>query len=143
VNNEASRNREVIELADDSEHGKFWTRIKTTLDRTKARIRRIASEFEWAFGRRATRVLGLTVVPAVVVGALLAFLNWYIAPEKPGERKDLVLALAQILGGAALLSGLYFTWRTLQVNREGQITERFTRAIDPLMGVDPRGFVGT
>jgi hypothetical protein len=38
----------------------------------------------------------------------------------------------QILGGAALLSGLYSTWRTLQVNREGQITERFTRAIDQL-----------
>jgi hypothetical protein len=42
------------------------------------------------------------------------------------------LALAQILAGTALLSGLYFTWRTLQVNREGQITERFTRAIDQL-----------
>jgi hypothetical protein len=42
------------------------------------------------------------------------------------------LAVAQIVAGAALLSGLYFTWRTLQVNREGQITERFTRAIDQL-----------
>jgi hypothetical protein len=42
------------------------------------------------------------------------------------------LAVAQILAGTALLSGLYFTWRTLQVNREGQITERFTRAIDQL-----------
>src|SRR5215212_519087 len=45
---------------------------------------------------------------------------------------------AQILGGAALLSGLYFTWRTLQVNREGQITERFTRAIDQLGKVEDR-----
>lgn len=36
------------------------------------------------------------------------------------------------MGGAALLSGLYFTWQTLQVNREGQITERFTHAIDQL-----------
>jgi hypothetical protein len=40
------------------------------------------------------------------------------------------------LGGTALLSGLYFTWRTLQVNREGQITERFTRAIDQLGKVE-------
>jgi hypothetical protein len=47
-----------------------------------------------------------------------------------------VLAVAQILGGTALLSGLYFTWRTLQVNREGQITERFTRAIDQLGKVE-------
>jgi hypothetical protein len=60
------------------------------------------------------------------------FLNWYVDPEKAGEKKDLVLDLAQILAGTALLSGLYFTWGTLQVNREGQITERFTRAIDQL-----------
>ena len=59
-------------------------------------------------------------------------LNWYVAPTKPSERKDLVLTLAQIIAGTALLSGLYFTGRTLQVNREGQITERFTRAIDQL-----------
>jgi uncharacterized protein YjbI with pentapeptide repeats len=73
---------------------------------------------------------------AVVVTLLLVFLNWYVAPTKPSEKKDLVLALAQILGGTALLSGLYFTWRTLQVNREGQITERFTSAIDQLGKVE-------
>lgn len=44
-----------------------------------------------------------------------------------------------IVGGSALLFGLYFTARnlqvsqhTLQVSQEGQITERFTRAIDQL-----------
>jgi hypothetical protein len=68
----------------------------------------------------------------VVVVLLFLVLNWYVAPTQPGERKDLVLAVAQILGGTALISGLYFTWRTLQVNSEGQITERFTRAIDQL-----------
>jgi hypothetical protein len=47
--------------------------------------------------------------------------------------------VAQILAGTALLSGLYFTWRTLQVSREGQITERFTRAIDQLEKVDDKG----
>jgi hypothetical protein len=69
---------------------------------------------------------------------LFLLLNWYVAPAEPGAsvRKDLVLAVAQILGGTALLSGLYFTWRTLQVNREGQITDRFTRAIDQLGKVE-------
>ena len=68
------------------------------------------------------------------------FLNLYVTPTKPGEKKDLVLALAQILGGTALLSGLYFTWRTLQVvNREGQITDRFIRAIDQLGATDDVG----
>jgi hypothetical protein len=79
------------------------------------------------------------VLVAVVVAVLFALLNWYIAPTKPGQRKDLILALAQILGGTALLSGLYFTWRTLQVNREGQITDRFTRAIDQLGKTDDKG----
>jgi hypothetical protein len=87
------------------------------------------------FGSRAVRVVGvvsLLSLLVVVVVLLFLILDWYVAPTKPSERKDLVLALAQILGGTALLSGLYFTWRTLQVNREGQITERFTRAIDQL-----------
>ena len=91
------------------------------------------------FKRRATRVVGVVVLGAVVVSILFLLLNWYVAPTKPSDRKDLVLALAQILGGTALLSGLYFTWRTLQVNREGQITERFTRAIDQLGKTDDEG----
>jgi hypothetical protein len=47
--------------------------------------------------------------------------------------------LAQILGGLFLLAGLYFTWRRLEVAREGQITERFTRAIDQLGAVHENG----
>jgi hypothetical protein len=84
------------------------------------------------FGRRAVRVVGVVALLVVVVAVLFLVLDWYVTPRTPGERKDLVLAVAQILGGTALLLGLYFTWRTLQVNREGQITERFTRAIDQL-----------
>jgi hypothetical protein len=40
--------------------------------------------------------------------------------------------MAQILGGAALLVGLYFTSQTLRTTQEGQITDRFTKAIDQL-----------
>jgi len=40
--------------------------------------------------------------------------------------------LAQILGGAVLLGGLFFTAQTLLTTQEGQITERFTRAIEHL-----------
>jgi hypothetical protein len=82
-----------------------------------------------AVRRRVVRVVGLVVVLLFLV---LFVLDWYVAPTNPSERKDLILTVAQILGGTALLSGLYFTWRTLQVNREGQITERFTRAIEQL-----------
>jgi uncharacterized protein YjbI with pentapeptide repeats len=95
--------------------------------------------FHELFGRRAVQVVGVVALLVVVVVLLFLVLNWYVAPTRPSERKDLILAAAQILGGTALLSGLYFTWRTLQVNREGQITERFTRAIDQLGKVDDKG----
>jgi hypothetical protein len=91
------------------------------------------------FERRAVRVVGVVALLVIVVVLLFLVLNWYVAPTKPSERKDLILAVAQILGGTALLSGLYFTWRTLQVNREGQITERFTRSIDQLGATDDEG----
>src|SRR5215212_4920598 len=84
----------------------------------------------------------------VVALFLLAFL-WFVpqlqgryfsqgvpAEEVPALVNEYRRTWAQILGGAALLSGLYFTWRTVQVNREGQITERFTRAIDQLGKVE-------
>jgi Pentapeptide repeats (8 copies) len=40
--------------------------------------------------------------------------------------------LLQGIAGAFLVLGAYLTWRQLQVNKEGQVTERFTRAIDHL-----------
>ncbi len=44
----------------------------------------------------------------------------------------ILTTMAQILGGGALLAGLYFTWKNVQVLQEGQITERFTRSIEQL-----------
>ena len=126
------RHRKVTGLAYDGEHGKLWQDLRADLDWTRARASKVAADAEWAFGRRTARVLGAVMLFAVVVALLSVFLDWYIAPTKPGEKKDLVLATAQILAGTALLSGLYFTWRTVQVNREGQITERLTQAIDQL-----------
>jgi hypothetical protein len=40
--------------------------------------------------------------------------------------------LAQILGGIAVAFGIYFAWGNLTNAREGQITERFTQAINQL-----------
>lgn len=40
--------------------------------------------------------------------------------------------LLQALGGAVVLVGVYFTARTFDLNRQGQVTDRFTRAIDQL-----------
>jgi uncharacterized protein YjbI with pentapeptide repeats len=43
-----------------------------------------------------------------------------------------IATLAQIVGGGAVLTGIYFAWENLITSREGQITERFTRAVDQL-----------
>src|SRR5215216_754043 len=110
--------------------------FRTAVQDVKALATVLAMEAESVLGRRTARFLVVLVLFAVAVGVLLALLDWYIAPSGAEQKQALVVTLAQILGGAALLSGLYFTWRTLQVNREGQITERFTRAIDQLGKVE-------
>src|SRR5215216_6206665 len=109
--------------------------FRTAVKDVKAVAAVLAMEAESILGRRTARVLGALALFAAVVGMLV----WYIAPSGAAEKQALVVTLAQILAGTALLSGLYFTWRTLQVNREGQITERYTRAIDQLGKTDGEG----
>jgi len=70
--------------------GEGLARVKRAVDVTKARVRKLADNTEWIFGRRASRVLGVVALFTVVVTLLLVFLNWYVAPTKPSERKDLV-----------------------------------------------------
>ena len=87
----------------------------------------------------------LLAVPVVAVAVALL---WCVPPllleqemgrlDKPdayrlADLKDAYRrTLAQILGGVALLYGLYLTYRRIKVAEEGHITERFTRAIEQL-----------
>ena len=64
-----------------------------------------------------------------------------------------IATLAQIVGGFAVLIGAYFAWRNLtatarnleltnrnlELTKEGQVTERFTKAIDQLGATDDEG----
>lgn len=47
-------------------------------------------------------------------------------------QNDVRTTLLQGLGGLAIIAGAVFTYRQLQVTREGQVTDRFTKAIDQL-----------
>lgn len=47
-------------------------------------------------------------------------------------QNEIFRTLIQLAGGAVVLTGLYFTSRTLHVSQEGQITDRFNKAIDHL-----------
>jgi hypothetical protein len=86
----------------------------------------------------------------LLLGLLLWWgLNLYINPQDSAQKKDLVQALALIMAGVAGVIGIFFTWRgqritqtaqeaNLDITRRGQITERFTQAIDQL-GATARG----
>jgi uncharacterized protein YjbI with pentapeptide repeats len=41
-------------------------------------------------------------------------------------------SIVQLIGGAALLAGVYFTSRTFRLTREGHITDRYSKAIEQL-----------
>ena len=84
-------------------------------------------------------------VAAIAVGAAVVALfvsqipHWWRLAEQIPDPKDRIAAetgvvqnAAQIAGGAIVLAGLYFTWRTVHVSQEAQLTERFNKAIDHL-----------
>ena len=82
-----------------------------------------------------------SAVAVILVLAIPVWLiiRWYIKPTNAEERKDAITLLFQTLGGVAFLLGVFFTWQQLinsreelKTSREGQITERYTRAIDQL-----------
>ena len=61
------------------------------------------------------------------------------AAERAKAINDVRATLLQGIGGAVILLGAHFTYRQLQIGREqlqiaqqGQVTDRFTRAIDQL-----------
>jgi len=82
---------------------------------------------------------------------LIALPHWQVsginnATEKVTQENQYRATFAQILGGVAIGIGLYYTWRRvtiaendLKVSQEGQITERFTRAVDQLGAIDQFG----
>ena len=83
-------------------------------------------------------VLALWQIPEIQLGQFSEELEL-------GEEKLLRLkneyrrTIAQIIAGFAIIIGLFFTWKRIRateeqvsIAREGQITERFTRAVDQL-----------
>jgi hypothetical protein len=110
----------------------------------------------------AVAFLGEHLLAVTILGGCLLILVLVWLPKWQAARPDLTAkerfevendarkTFAEIVGGAALLAGLYFTWANLQVTqenatrdreitREGQVTERFTKAIDQLGAVNDKG----
>lgn len=111
------------------------------------------SRFDRAWLTRRRLLLGLLVLGGVgaVVLVLYALPSWFVGDvdsdfsyaEQLKAENDVRTTLLQALAGIALLTGAVFTGRTYVLNREsssrqfaldrqGQVTERFTKAIDQL-----------
>lgn len=123
----------------------------------EASEQRDEQEQEKWYERTRYQVLLFAVGIAIFGLVLGVILDWYIDPQDSGEKKDLVQALGLITAGVAGAVGIFFTWRgqrltqqsledtrkntqeNLRITREGQITERFTRAIDQLGATDDEG----
>jgi hypothetical protein len=136
------------------QHAKLSRRLKGALDKARAGVRKPWLEAEWVLGKRTTRALGLAATLFVAVVLLVLFLDWYVAPTEAAERKDVVQAIGILLAALVGLGGLYFTRRstekqlqqaresqartqesaqnTLRLTEQGQITDRFTKAIEQL-----------
>ncbi|MFF4508406.1 hypothetical protein [Streptomyces sp. NPDC001401] len=83
----------------------------------------------------------LLLVAFVTVVAPRYLLSWD-APAMPASGgaqaiNDIRTTLLQGLAGIALLIGAFFTWRQLQVTSQGQITQRFTTAVEQLGSPSP------
>jgi hypothetical protein len=99
------------------------------------------------------RRLLLPMVALLLGGALLWLVVWWLPPHFYPPLEPSVVAgqggvqlenerlklqneargtLLQGLGGAVLLLGAAFTWQQLRTAREGQITDRYTKAVDQL-----------
>lgn len=104
--------------------------------------------------RHPLTCLGCIIVIIIFVFLLIALPYWRVTKFGITNPKDLADAensyratLAQILGGGAVLIGIYFAWKNLEVTKntlnynikstqksleiahEGQITESFTRGL--------------
>ncbi|HEY7876207.1 MAG TPA: pentapeptide repeat-containing protein [Actinomycetota bacterium] len=94
--------------------------------------------------------MGLRVLAAI--GAVLAVIAVVVVPrrlaprelfenhaQRLGVENEIRRTIIQMLGGAFVLASVFFTYQTVRVSQEsleltarGQITERFTRAIDQI-----------
>ncbi len=77
-------------------------------------------------------VIALGLIFVVVPAALVRRNDPRFDEGRFKARSDVRMAAIQIVGGTALLVGLVFTNRSLGLNQQGQITDRFTKATDQL-----------
>jgi Pentapeptide repeats (8 copies) len=80
-------------------------------------------------------MIGLAVIAVVIWLPKASFIQpggTLTDAQRATAESDFRGHLIQALGGLVLILGAYFTWQTFGLNREGQTSERFSRAIEQL-----------
>ncbi len=83
---------------------------------------------------------GVPLGNLVIITSILAFLIWrYSAWQAAATNlntkdqitveNDALKTIAQVVGGSFFLITAYFTWRSARTAEEGQITDRFNKAV--------------
>ena len=93
-----------------------------------------------------------SMLPSLLFVGIVVILLWWKLPKVQVARSKALTdqirfdrenearkTLAQILGGIFLLAGLYSSVQTFNLAREGQITDRYTKAIEQLGASDGTG----
>jgi len=106
-------------------------------------LRRVIRRADAAHWSVLVSTVGVLVLFAILLVAIVYLPPLAVDPHGLGRTdwlthvESLRATMLQGLGGLALLGTLYFSARTLRLNRRGQLTERFSKAIEHL-GSDSR-----
>jgi hypothetical protein len=110
--------------------------MRARLRRAAGRARQIPVWVRWLIAATVMVAFALWLVLVApthfVPAASEADLRSIDAARRLELQNDVRTTLLQGLGGLAVLIGAFFAYRQLVIAREGQVTERFTRAIDQL-----------
>jgi hypothetical protein len=116
--------------------------IKETGQKTFARLRAMPWQAIALRYKASLLILGGVVL---AVFLLIKVPQWQAArwegrieaKEVAKQESDTRTTVVQVIGGAVLFIGLYFTAKTWRTTQEGQITDRFTKAINQLGEAGP------
>jgi hypothetical protein len=114
---------------------------RASLRRSHRALQRTAGQSRqaWLLAILAGSIVLLGVALVIAPGWLVArdtATRSLTAEQHAKAISDARSALLQAVGGLLLAAGAVATWRQVRISREGQITERFTRAVDQLGSED-------
>jgi hypothetical protein len=122
-------------------HSKQGMRMRYRLGKRRYQLERLdAAVLTWLRERTFARVIGVLLLVAALIALLWWVPEWQAAraTDVRSDRARVALenelrrTLATVAAGLFVLGSGYIAWRNMRVLQEGQITERFTRAIEQL-----------